>query len=328
MLNPWFTLEAVPGLIATETDWRQMIGQQFTAFKALCLQPSLFRVQWVPCPEGCGCHHLVIQRHDGVGAVAVCRCNPTHCPDIPLTEADCTALEVNHERLGKALCKAFGFDPKHASLPVPNTFQFGSWSTDAVPAILTIQVQNSVFRRAVAELAALLRRPFILFAPTSDFLDAPAQSILENHRAGFFDLKTQVILTENGTLHPTRVPGELFARFTPEPKEIDSDVATRAFALVIKLDTERPLPPPSLVTVFRLYCVAGLSMAQTARECKTSKPTVVRRLKLLQARIGMHPSKLRRFSPHFAKLQEDLRDDRARRVRARSLLGDEEDGEK
>jgi hypothetical protein len=64
-----------------------------------------------------------------------------------------------------------------------------------MPAILTIQVQRSVFRRAVAELAAELRQPFMLFAPTSDFLDAISQS-LENHGAAFFALNSHAILAE------------------------------------------------------------------------------------------------------------------------------------
>jgi hypothetical protein len=324
MLAPWLTLESVPGLLATESDWRQMIGARFAAFKALCLEPSPFEVTRVRCPNGCGCDHLVIVRHDGAGAVGVCQCSHRSCPDIPLAPPDFTALRVNSARLGNALCKAFGFAPRQTGLPVPNTFQFGSWSADAVPAILTIQVQNSAFRRAVAELAAQLRQPFILFAPTSDFLDAPAQSILENHRAGFFPLSRHVVLTDHGTLQPTSVPGELFARFTPQPKEIDTDVAARAFALVRSLDTDRPMTPPTLLTVFRLYCQEELSMAQIARKYECSKTSIVRRINLIGARIGMHPSKLRRLSPHLAKLEESMSDARAEHIHRRSQVEGEE----
>lgn len=315
--------QSVPGRVATESEWRRLIGARFDSFYSLCLQLSSFQVHTVRCPRGCGCDHLIIRRHDGDGAVGVCRCGPGRCPDIPLTRPDITTLEICKTRLGHALCKAFGLDSRYAELPVPNTFQFGSWSTDAVPAILTIQVQSPHFRRAVAELAAQLRQPFILFAPTSDFLDAPAKSILENHGAGFFDLKTNVILTDHGTLQPTRAPGELFARFTPQPRTMDTDLSARVFAIVLKLDTDKPLKP-SLLRVFRLYCIDELSCDGVARKCETTKTTVVRRLAMLEARIGVHPRELRRLSPHLAKLQDSTKDSRAEHIRPESLLDDEE----
>ena len=99
---------------------------------------------------------------------------------------------------------------------------------------------------------------------------------------------SHVVLTERGTLQPTRSPGELFARFTAQPKETEVDIAARVFALVRKLDTDKPLPHPSLLTVFRLYCIEVLSAQRIAVKNKCSKPTVIRRLKLLRSRIGVH----------------------------------------
>jgi hypothetical protein len=233
---------------------------------------------------------------------------------------DIIPLEVSRPRLGHALCKAFGLASRHVGLPIPATFQFGSWSTDAVPAVLTMQVENAAFRRAVAELAAALRQSFILFAPTADYLDAPAKSILENHGAAFFALNSHVILTPQGTLQPTRAPGELFARFTPQPKDADVDLARRAFALVRNLDTDKPLAPPTLLTVFRLYCIEELSAGRIARKCGCSKPTVLRRLALIRARTGLDPLQLRRLSPHIAKLEDSMNDPRAERPDRRTHL--------
>jgi hypothetical protein len=294
-------------MVATETEWRRMTGPAFSSFQALCLEPSAFRMRHVRCPQECGCDHLVIDRHDGAGAVAVCRCNPPGCADLVLSRADITVLEVGQSRLGHALCRAFGLHSREAALSAPNSYQFGAWSSDAVPAILTIQVRNSDFRRAVAELVATLRQRFILFSPTSDFLDAPARGMLENQGAGFFDLKSHVTLTEQGTLRCAREPGELFARFNPQPRETDVNMAERVFALVQKLDTERPLKPPTLLTVFRLYCIEEMSSVRIARRFETTKTTVVRRLAEIEARIGVHPRALRRFSPHLAKLPDSAR---------------------
>jgi len=328
MNSPWLSLESIPGLVALEPVWRRMVGDQFDAFSSLCLQPASWTVRRLPCPLQCGCEHLVIPRHDGTGALAVCRCSPPVCPDIPLTRAQITPLEVSRLRLGQALCSAFGLRPRHTELGnIPSTFQFGVWSADTIPAILTIQVQNSVFRRAVAELAAQLRRPFLLFAPTSDFLDAPSQAILQNHGAGFFALDSRVILTAHGTLQPVGPPGELFARFTPQPKEPDLDVARRAFALVQNLDSEKPLKPPALLAVFRHYCIEELSASRIARKYDCSKPTVLRRLALIRLRIGLDPLQLRRLSPHIAKLEDSFHDPNAPGIHPKSLL-DESDEEK
>lgn len=89
---------------------------------------------------------------------------------------------------------------------------------------------------------------------------------------------------------------------------MDLDAAQRAFALVRSLDTEKPLPPPSVLTVFRLYCMEELSAAQVARNCHCSKPTILRRLKLIEKRTGIAPQQLRRLLPHIAKLEDKLRD--------------------
>ena len=321
--SPWLALEAIPGLVALGPVWRELVGPQFPAFRALCLQPSALQVRAYPCPRGCGCNHAVIPRHDGTGAVAVCRCNPPACPDILLSAFEITPLEVSRPRLGRALSKALGLTHKFAEMPAPGTFQFGAWSADAVPALLTIQVQNSSFRRAVAELAAQLRLPFMLFAPTPDFLDAPSQAILQNLHAGFFALNHQLILTEAGTLQPSAPPGQLFIAFNPQPKEIDLEVAQRVFALVRNLDTEKRLGPPTLLTVFRYYCIEELSSGQIARKCGCSKPSVLRRLGLIRARTGVDPRDLRRLSPHIAKLEEEMADARAGNLRARGFMEEE-----
>lgn len=310
----WFTLESVSGLVALESEWQRLLGEQFVPFRSLCLEPSSARVLRVPCPRRCGCNHSVILRHDASAAVGVCRCLPAVCPDIPLTLRQITPLEVSFERLGRGLCRAFGFDSRYAPLPPSYTFQCGSWSPAAVPAIVTLQVTRAGFRRAVAELAAQQRQPFILFGPTSDFLDAPARGMLEQCGAAFFDLRSHVLLTQHGTLQPVELPGRLFARFTPQPKELDLDVARRAFALVETLDTDKPLDPPSLLSVFRLYCIHELSAAQIAVKFECSKPTVLRRLALIRARTGLDPRQLRRLSPHMAKLEAKLHDPRAKRV--------------
>ncbi len=314
MMNPWSVLESVPSLIASQSEWRRQLGLCYESFEMLCLQPAAYRIRRVRCPRTCGCDHLVVIRH-GHAAIGACPRRHPHCPDLHLDPEDISTLEVSTGRLGAALCKAFGLAVRHTPLGVPGTFQFGAWSVAAVPVILTMQVQRSAFQAAIAELAAHLRQPFILFSPTMDFLDARCIGILGNYGAACFALQDHVTLNESGALRPTVQPGELFAAFTPQPREAELDVAARAFALVRKLDTDQPLPPPSLLTVFRLYCIEEQSYTQIAHQYKCSKTSVVRRVSLLRRRTGLDPQALRRISPQIAQLEQSLNDSRASRIR-------------
>ena len=231
---------------------------------------------------------------------------------------------MSWSKLARALCQALGLESRFRTLPPPNTVQFGAWSADAVPAILTIQARPSAFLRVVPELVARLQRPFLLFAPTSNHFDAPSQDMLSRVHAAFFPLDSTVLLAADGRLHPAKPPGELFAEFTPQPREVDEDVAQRAFALVTILDSERPMKPPALLTVFRLYCIAEMSAAQIAQKCHSSKTVVISRLKMIQAKTGVSPIDFRRISSHLAKIDESATDSRAARIHRQRLISDDQ----
>ena len=349
--NPWDSLECIPGLNAVPFIWQRRMGQYFPAFLGLCLQPSQILAEQYPCPcpAECGCWHRVIHRHpngspplthqsqqssstssfsfsssipsdstnppEGPAAIGVCCCEPPHCHDIPLTIADITGLEVSLPRLARGLCKTFGLTSKFARLTPPDTIQFGSWSADAIPAILTIHVYHSTFRSAVTELVASLNSPFLLFAPTADYFDAHTQAHLARVHAGFFALDSTVIITDQGAFLPARPPGELFAQFTPQPRELDQDLATRVVALVSQFDADT-------LTIFRLYCIEALSAAQIARRCHSSKTAVIRRLAIIRQKTGIAPAQMRKLSPHLAKIQDVLADPRAAHIRPKRLIQD------
>ena len=230
--------------------------------------------------------------------------------------------QLNWGRLGRALCAALGLDCRPSTLPLENTCQIGSWSTESVPVILTIQTQPERFRAVLAELGNRLRRRFILLAPTPDLLDAVGQELLANAGAGFFALTTHVHFTAHGGLQPVRTPGELFAAFTPQPAAaLEEDTARRAFALAEQLGA-------NALKVFRLYCIEGLSAAQAARLARCSRSAFYRRLELIRARTGMEPAQLRKLSPQLAQIEADLADSRASRIQRTRLIYDgEEEGE-
>jgi len=279
-------------------------------------------VRFYPCPNDCGCAHEVLPADDQT-FTAVCRCESWNCDDLALTLDQILPLELNWPRLGRALATAFGLQLKFAGLNPPQTCQVGSWA-DAVPVLLTIPLNTAGLRRTILELSARLRCPFILLASTATHMDAAGHELLAGAGAGFFSLAAHLPFAPGRPLHPVQSPGQLFARFNPQPGEaLDDNSARRAFALVQQLDSAGCLKPPSLITVFRLYCLDELSAGQIARRLHCSKPTVLRRLQLLRRKTGLDPRALRRYSPHLDRLDQDFSDARARHIHPRNLIYDD-----
>ena len=205
-------------MAAVPSVWQRRTGEQFEAFKALCLQEWTSPIYHFACPL-CYCCHRVRHRSDGT-FVGICRCEPAgYCADIPLTLADITPLEVNWSRLSRAICRALGLDTKSAALALHTAAQIGSWSADAVPVILSIQTDRFVFRSVLAELGMRLRRRFILLAPTSTHMTVHCDELLDHAKAAFFSLDTIVTLTHNGTLQPTKTPANSSPNSRPAKRQ-------------------------------------------------------------------------------------------------------------
>jgi hypothetical protein len=141
--------------------------------------------------------------------VAVCRCEPSHCADISLTPTDIEVLELNWTKLGRAIAKAFGLIRRETETSVPGAIQIAAYGADALPVILTIQHDRDAFRQAVTALAAHLRGRFILFAPTTDFMDAPTHQILAAANAVFLPLDSTIRISPAGRLSASKTPPEL-----------------------------------------------------------------------------------------------------------------------
>jgi len=259
---------------------------------------------------------------------AICRCDPQTCPDILLTPDDIALFELSWTKLARALCHAFALDYKPADLGLLNTRQISSWSVDAVPVILTIQHERGWFRTVLLELLARLRQRFILLAPTAKNIDAVSHELLASSDAAFFSLDATVTLSAEGSLRLRgAVPGELFANFSPQPGDSDEEIASRAFALVHQLASQGTRKEPSVMAVFRMYCIDGFSVSTIARKCGTSRMTVRARLKLVERKTGMKIDQLRKVSAHLEKAEASFVDSRASHIHRRNLIYDEDDSE-
>jgi len=80
-----------------------------------------------------------------------------------------------------------------------------------------------------------------------------------------------------------------------KPSPLDEQLATRlaAFQILDRLDTIHVAKSPTILTVFRLYCVQRMTVSQVARRCRCSVGTVSNRLRLMQSKIGLHPSAIK-----------------------------------
>jgi len=214
----WKTLEDIRGLSAVPATWRAHLAGSFATFGAAFLQPETTTVLSVPCPRECGCWHYVIPQNGSF--IGRCQCEPPNCADLQLTHTDVTALQLNRPKLARAIARAIGCETKTSTIPLPNTQQIGSWSAEAIPVILTIQANEYELRHVIAELGQRFQRPFILFSPTSDNIDAAGQELLAHTRAAFFGLDSTVRIMQNGDLQPIKPPTELLARFLPESKRL------------------------------------------------------------------------------------------------------------
>jgi len=324
----WQVLEAIRGLNAVSAIWGRHLSEHLEPFKRAFLVSQTETAKYFPCEE-CGCAHEVTssplaeeKKSTSARAAsfrAVCTCDPWNCADLMLSEEDVRVWELNWTKLARALCEVFGLNPKFTDLHIHQTAQIGSWSADAVPAILTVQVDSEQLREVICELAARLRQRFILLSPTSRHLDARCHEILSNAAAGFFALEN--LVSFDGSLRlMRRSPGELFARFSAQPKEVEHDVARRAFALIQTLDSENEMKPPTLLAVFRLYCIEELSADHIARVQHCSKSTVIGRLNMIRDRTGVDPQDLRKVSASLKKIEEEMTDSRASHIHRKKMI--------
>ena len=256
-----------------------------------------------------------------VSITASCRCDDdAGCPDLILQPAEIELWILPIPRFARALCRALNLNAQFADLRLVNgssnasTWQIGSWSTDAVPVILTIQPDTERIVRAIIELTGRFhQRRFILLGPTSRNLDAHCIDLLGRSGSEFFPLEANLVLTHNAILQCTRTPGELFAKFSPAPKEqIDDQMARQLFAMIRSLDAERGMrkAPPSMV--LRLYCIEELEANEIARRLKCARSLIYSRLGLLRRKLGRDPAELRRYSTHFEQIEASMSDSRAR----------------
>jgi len=108
-----------------------------------------------------------------------------------------------------------------------------------------------------------------------------------------------------------------------EEAMVSEDVARSAFALLQKLELDAPLKAPSVLTVFRLYCVDGYSAERVARKCRCAKGTVMSRLRFIERVTKTRPEQFRAMAGHLQQLDEELKASGAREIYRRGMANEE-----
>lgn len=320
-------MEALPTASGVAADWQHYAGDAWPALRRGFLDQRSEPATAFACPHQCGCAHRVVQQDDG-RIVAVCECDPWNCDDLELTAADIVEWEFNRARLARALCRAFDLERREMELGLPWTQQIATFSAASVPVILTLQQQRADFNDVVARLAARWREGFILFTPTSRFVDCQTHELLSHARAKFFDLASHVQLQPDGSLRAVRRAGELFATFvTPRDDGASESEATRVFALMKSLESGERTRKAPLNRVFRMLVLEGHSQETVAVKCQCSPALVSLRVTEIERRMGRPVAELRALASQLGAMDASVEDSRARTIYRRGLADDTESDE-
>jgi hypothetical protein len=340
----------MPGLNAIPAGWTSVMGPAFDRAKGRYFRKQAEPARSYSC-EQCNCVHEVVTHRPeaatqaaaaainpvgstpapgspaGERIVAVCRCDRPDCPDIPLTPAEIEIWELHWPRLGRSLCDALGLVPQEDESPFYNTLQIGSWPESAVPVFLTIQTEPGDLRAAINELGVRHQDPFILLVPTAAHLKFACRELLAHRKADFLPLENNVLLTDDGGFRAARLPGELLARFNPQPEKDIQQIAISAVALVHCLEGIKTNTKPTVLQVFERRYLDQHSKAQIAKEFDCSAGTVRNRLRAIKRTLGDKYRGMERYVPLFRAAIEQRSNPKAKRIYMKGLFDDSSDSE-
>ncbi|HTD68486.1 MAG TPA: hypothetical protein VK846_18345 [Candidatus Limnocylindria bacterium] len=327
---PWQWLEDMEAHATVLAEWRVACAEQLEEARPF-LRPTGGRAESYRCTHRfpCSCEHRVVI-HAPDRMVACCQCEDGGCEKFPLKMEDIAVWELDATKFTRALARACDCEPVRDALGIHRAHQVGVWSAARVPVVVAFPNELWPLGDMIAALFTRLRSRFVLLTPTMRFLDAVSIERLHGIQSRCFDLATNLVVGPRGDLRFVKRSGELFAEFAPIVDDSrEETVARAAFRLVEQLDSEDVMKAPSVLTVFRLYCMEELSADQIAARCRCGKGTIINRLHRIRKRTGKEPNELRRFATHFNRMEEDVSDARARHIHRRILVqgGAEEETE-
>lgn len=287
----------------------------------------------------------------------MCECEENGCEAIQLGPTDLIVYTLDGRMLAASIRRVFHLDEINGAIEGVRSYPVGIWGVRRSRVFFNVPISESGLLNEIDRLCAAITDPFVLLTPTTRFCTPRVQQALRRQGCGQMPLDGTLTLTAPGVvelipsaksavdaflgdfgkqvaqgkpleLAIARVEAKLDAiaksrsQVAANEEEFPAEVARQALALVKQLDTENRLKKPSILTVFRLYCINEMSATEIAEQCCCSKASIIKRLNILARKTGMPAAKLRRYSAQFERMEAEMGDWRAKRIRRRELVDD------
>lgn len=188
----WSALYSLPGLVAVESEWRMLTGDDFVTARRF-LRPGREYAQSVPCTNTppCRCRHGVEEYSDGT-LEAVCRCEFADCAPFEVSREAALIHELDMRLLCLKVAKAMALEivtsPLHG---VSHAYHMGNYRpTNArkFPVYLIMVGSKAGLEKAILEVLCGCSDPPIILYPADRPFSTQCRIALEHARAMFLPL--------------------------------------------------------------------------------------------------------------------------------------------
>jgi hypothetical protein len=189
-------IEKTSGLLATRGEWQDQIGCDAT-FSSLFLPTDKFAAS-IPIPgKSHGQYDVVIRSIDDIVGV------DAHSGEaIPLSKQEVLVYRFHAQAMICNVAKAFGFEYRFAHVDGDfHAFRIGTFipfAGFAFPAYCIVPHESGDLQQSANAIAALSECPFIVMAPTRDFVRPAFEALLKRRQSCFFSLCDAIEVGEDG----------------------------------------------------------------------------------------------------------------------------------
>jgi len=201
------TLETLPGLSATNAEWRLRTGDAYPLVENL-LKPTGHIADRMPCPSPLlGLHYHAVHEYDDGTAEAVFLDDTHDCPSFLVKRHERAIMTPDMAGLCRRVCLALGLDPETEGLSLPRgIYEVGCYyplESFRFPVVLALKPTVVEAEESLHAVAALRDGEFIFLTATpTRFSDRSAKLITA--RSVLARALTQCLIASENTLAPTK----------------------------------------------------------------------------------------------------------------------------
>jgi hypothetical protein len=162
--NLWTALEAIPDLLAVESEWQTLMGAHFGHAKCF-LDPESETAKYYPCPQNPPCGRHRVRRYPSGRLVAAPQPG-MDCISFPLTEDMITVYRFSMPVFANAVIPFLGALIPQMTFRHDGSFFVGSYGDLAIPILLVIEHDTAHFERRIRRLHDDYGLPIIVLTTT------------------------------------------------------------------------------------------------------------------------------------------------------------------